>query len=556
MKSVWDSPAWQSLPDSFSSTPGNLTFSYYIDWFNPFTNKIAGKSVSCGAIMMFCLNLPFDIQHLPENTFFAGITPPPKEPSMVTITAVADPIIDRLKPMWHGRLVKTNQHPEGIIKRVAILARLGDLLAIKKALGFAGVAAHQFCSFCKLLHNNLDDLNYLSWEARTGPEVLLAAHEWRDATTKKRRKEIFKEHGVRWSSLHGLPYGDPVRHTLLGIMHNWLEGVLQHHARVRWGIGIKQSKSSEDVDGLAAAQPIDQGTLMHRDHPESVSARLFSTRLHPLSAMDNLNIGEDIICDEIEILESEMQVLLEEGIENQDTPSHPVRPRVQPSVIAFDLDDSVQDDSDHEDTDFKPRSRRSSYSGSEKIESDDSSGDEHTWEAACIFTAPELDRIRHCLANAVIPTWIDRPPTNLGEKSHGKLKADQWFILFSIMFPLIIPEIFRSRPSSTNNALLFDNFYDLVICTNIVCAYSVTAEDPATYLDHYVRYQTSSKILFANAAPRPNHHYAMHNAHLMSFWGPLMRLSEFAGERHNGSLQNINTNNHLCKFGQLLIYLK
>ena len=76
MRTVWDSPAWQSLPGNFSTTPGNLTFSYYIDWFNPFTNKIAGKSASCGAIMLFCLNLPPDIQQLPKNTFFAGITPP------------------------------------------------------------------------------------------------------------------------------------------------------------------------------------------------------------------------------------------------------------------------------------------------------------------------------------------------------------------------------------------------------------------------------------------------------------------------------------------------
>jgi len=58
MHDIWDSPAWQSL-EGFTITHGNLTFSFFIDWFNPFTNKIAGKTVSCGAIMMFCLNLPY-----------------------------------------------------------------------------------------------------------------------------------------------------------------------------------------------------------------------------------------------------------------------------------------------------------------------------------------------------------------------------------------------------------------------------------------------------------------------------------------------------------------
>lgn len=66
MESVWDSAAWQSLRP-FTCMPGNLTFSFYIDWFNPGLNKIAGKKVSCGAIMMFCLNLPYELQHLPKK---------------------------------------------------------------------------------------------------------------------------------------------------------------------------------------------------------------------------------------------------------------------------------------------------------------------------------------------------------------------------------------------------------------------------------------------------------------------------------------------------------
>ncbi len=97
-------------------------------------------------------------------------------------------------------------------------------------MGFAGVASHNFCSFCKLHLADIDNLDHLSWVSRSGADVLRAANKWKDADTKKRRKEIYKEHGVRWSSLHGLPYGDAVCHTLLGIMHNWIEGVLQHHA--------------------------------------------------------------------------------------------------------------------------------------------------------------------------------------------------------------------------------------------------------------------------------------------------------------------------------------
>ncbi len=38
-------------------------------------------------------------------------------------------------------------------------------------------------------------------------------------------------------SLHRLSYWDPVKHVMLGYMHNWLEGVLMQHLRVLWGIG-------------------------------------------------------------------------------------------------------------------------------------------------------------------------------------------------------------------------------------------------------------------------------------------------------------------------------
>jgi hypothetical protein len=42
MCTIWDSPAWHSL-GSFTTTRGNLTFAYFIDWFNPLLNKTAGR---------------------------------------------------------------------------------------------------------------------------------------------------------------------------------------------------------------------------------------------------------------------------------------------------------------------------------------------------------------------------------------------------------------------------------------------------------------------------------------------------------------------------------
>jgi len=65
---------------------------------------------------------------------------------------------------------------------------------------------------------------------------------------------------------------------------------------------------------------------------------------------------------------------------------------------------------------------------------------------------------------------------------------------------------------------------------------------------HYLQYRKSSQLLFPNASSCPNHHYAMHIPDLLQFWGLLIKLSEFPYERHNGLLQKIKTNKHLCEY--------
>ena len=148
---------------------------------------------------MCCLNLPYDLQILGEYTYFAGITPPPKEPTVTTITALMDPIVDRLKTLWHGKLIRTHRHPDGTFKRVGVLPAIGDLLAMRKALGFAGIAStNHFCSFCKLPLAMRGDLDYMGghWAPRNGPEVLAASEMWRKTETKKDKKKLVAQYGV------------------------------------------------------------------------------------------------------------------------------------------------------------------------------------------------------------------------------------------------------------------------------------------------------------------------------------------------------------------------
>jgi hypothetical protein len=47
---------------------------------------------------------------------------------------------------------------------------------------------------------------------------------------------MVKQTGVQSSKLNQLPYWDPVKSVVLGVMHNWFEGVLQHHVQYQWGL--------------------------------------------------------------------------------------------------------------------------------------------------------------------------------------------------------------------------------------------------------------------------------------------------------------------------------
>ncbi|THU94689.1 hypothetical protein K435DRAFT_819951 [Dendrothele bispora CBS 962.96] len=163
----------------------------------------------------------------------------------------------------------------------------------------------------------------------------------------------------------------------------------------------------------------------------------------------------------------------------------------------------------------------------------------------------KLEIIRKCIHEVTLPTHIHRPPSNLGEKSHGRLKADEYLVLFSFIFPLIIPTFWHPSDSDYTKALLH-NFYDLVVCTNIIAMFSTSNAKADQYMTHYISYRKGLKDLFPTYKVKPNHHYALHNGELLKYWGPLSALSEFPGERMNGIMQNIQTNRRICMYSSII----
>ncbi|KAJ7315559.1 hypothetical protein DFH08DRAFT_893352 [Mycena albidolilacea] len=157
------------------------------------------------------------------------------------------------------------------------------------------------------------------------------------------------------------------------------------------------------------------------------------------------------------------------------------------------------------------------------------------------FSEQELTVIRAGIRDISLPTWVNRPPTNLGQKGHGKLKADHFLVLFTVIFPLLFPAIFLKK----DDKKLLSSFYDLTAATNVLVAFKASNSEAKAYTEHYTAYRQSIKELFPEFKSTPDHHYAGHNGELLMYWGPLACLSEFAGEHMNRRLQKVKTNKHM-----------
>ncbi len=405
-----------------------------------------------------------------------------------------------------GKLLPTFRFPNHTTVAARVIPLIADLQAIRKVAGYVSHAADLFCSFCKCVKDDVEDLAHHTWHLRTGAEVRHQAEEWHNAITVAKKEEIVKKTGVRWTPLHNLPYWNPVSHVMLGYMHNFLEGVLQYQLRSLWGIGRSKSATT-------------QATL--HDTEETLSEAEISESQDELDGLSQeaeevgragSETGLTEIMGHVTMLDSDI-INLDVDMDSDDNAAST---QSTPRPLQFlDLDN------DSEDDDYIPSVDTGMFN----------------------FSSAEISQIRACIHDVALPTCVQRPPSNLGEASHGKLKAHELLVLFSIIFPLIIPELWWMGNSTAQDMLA--SFCNLVAATNIISSYSTSNADADAYMVHYIKYRASIQKLFPDFKSMPNHHYAMHNGQLLKFWGPLALLSEFPGERLNGDFGQMKTNRRL-----------
>lgn len=301
-------------------------------------------------------------------------------------------------------------------------------------------------------------------------------------------------------------------------MHNWLEGILQEQLRNLWGIGRKKGKGN-DEDG-----DDDDDAWIHSDVDESQSELDQPERNAPSRASSSFSARARFGPPSERSPSPEVSTLQDEDIEMDSGPS-------TPTAASFHTPQLFPED-------------------------DPEPGNDRHINIPLTNDMPQahIAAIRRCIRDVSLPTWVGRPPVNLGEAKHGKLRANDYLVLFAFILPLVIPEFWHVPGSSEADRLQLQNFEDLVVCTNIVCSFKTSNADADLFTRRYKEYRRSKKRLFPFWRSKPNQHWAMHIADFLKYWGPLAALSEFPGERLIGLLQDVLTNKKIRKLHEKKLF--
>jgi hypothetical protein len=166
-----------------------------------------------------------------------------------------------------------------------------------------------------------------------------------------------------------------------------------------------------------------------------------------------------------------------------------------------------------------------------------------------LFAIPgNLQQLCTVIDEMRLPSHIGRVPATVGQAKGGKLKAEEWINLFSL---LLIPTFLlimttSSTPREDINSQ-FSNLLHLVSITNLVRQNKITNEDIDSLEEHLKEYRRGILRLYPQFTTKPNHHLALHVPKDILRMGPAPCWTAWAFERLNGSLARIPTNNQISE---------
>jgi hypothetical protein len=173
----------------------------------------------------------------------------------------------------------------------------------------------------------------------------------------------------------------------------------------------------------------------------------------------------------------------------------------------------------------------------------------------------ELKRIHEFLSETTRPSWHTPPPSNLGEASHGSLKADELRSSIEFDVPAALAQIWDhdTQQSKEDKGVrrqkkLFHATMLLATAIRWATSYLTSELHAAQYMICMTAYLNTLKELYPNFPWRPNHHTALHIGPFLLLFGPMHGWWMFVFERVIGKLQKISTNYKLGELGITILY--
>ncbi|KAE9387234.1 hypothetical protein BT96DRAFT_792614, partial [Gymnopus androsaceus JB14] len=267
---------------------------------------------------------------------------------------------------------------------------------------------------------------------------------YKEAQTLSERKNIFENHGVRWSSLWLLDYWDPTRMLVVDAMHCILEGVVHYHCR--HVLRLDASAPKHNADGLMYA--FDWPWIGYE--PEAVPEL---PRLKEKHVPDVSKVQETLCL----ALEGEDSMTLNQvwtRLDNQATKSalqfvvHTLELSLQLNTVCGTISSLFVQRT-------KQRSKRKQGLDQISFPSEKAAKTKNhfialllNWRlqqplssAAHILrtgTPETLSYIQEVIRETQKPSWLDVVPKNYGEAKAGSIKAGEWRTLSSLYLPVAL----------------------------------------------------------------------------------------------------------------------
>ena len=162
-----------------------------------------------------------------------------------------------------------------------------------------------------------------------------------------------------------------------------------------------------------------------------------------------------------------------------------------------------------------------------------------------------LKRTQDVVENLTIPSWLPRPPLDVGLRDAGTLKADTWRILFEIFLPLALLSLWKetsplAAPNADQMGSVLETSMYLTCASLIVMKDRLSFDDQANFKKYLRQHLLGVKQHFPYGFI-PSYHAAFHIADGMDLFSTVRNASCFRGERLIGKLRSIPHNHIIGK---------